>query len=42
MKYFIFFFLIFSTSAESLQYSINWPSGLSLGEATLTSSRAAE
>lgn len=42
MKPFIFFFLILSASAESLHYSINWPSGLSLGEATLTSSRSAE
>lgn len=42
MKQFIFFFLVLSASAESLHYSINWPSGLSLGEATLTSSRAAE
>jgi hypothetical protein len=42
MKQFIFFFLILSTYAESLHYSINWPSGLSLGEATLTSSRTAE
>jgi Protein of unknown function (DUF3108). len=28
--------------AESLRYSVNWPSGLSLGEATLTASREGE
>ena len=27
---------------ESLHYTVNWPSGLSLGEATLTAHRAAE
>ncbi len=42
MKYFLFFFLVLSASAESLHYSINWPSGLSLGEATLSSNRTAE
>ncbi len=41
MKVFLFF-LSFSCgslfcSAETLHYSINWPSGLSLGEATLSS-----
>lgn len=35
MKYYIFFLLAISASAESLHYIINWPSGLSLGEATL-------
>jgi hypothetical protein len=34
--------LLSSTSAETLHYSINWPSGLSLGEATLRSDRTAE
>lgn len=29
-------------NAETLHYSVNWPSGLSLGEATLTASRGAE
>ena len=37
MKSFLFFVFILSASAESLHYSINWPSGLSLGEATLDS-----
>jgi hypothetical protein len=40
MKSFLFFCCIFTASAESLQYSINWPSGLSLGEATLRAGRA--
>ena len=34
--------LLASASAETLQYSINWPSGLSLGEASLRSDRTAE
>jgi hypothetical protein len=34
--------LLASASAETLHYSINWPSGLSLGEATLRSDRTAE
>lgn len=39
MKYCIFLLLPFlPASAESLHYVINWPSGLSLGEATLNSS----
>jgi hypothetical protein len=33
--------LLASASAETLHYSINWPSGLSLGEATLRSDRTA-
>lgn len=41
MKYALFLGLSFlassSASAETLHYSINWPSGLSLGEATLRS-----
>ncbi len=40
MKCSLFFFLTICASAESLHYTINWPSGLSLGEATLDSSRA--
>jgi len=40
MKFFLPLFLAFAASAESLHYSINYPSGLSLGEATLDSSRA--
>jgi hypothetical protein len=42
MKCFILPFLIFSVSAsaESLHYTINWPSGLSLGEAMLDTSHA--
>jgi hypothetical protein len=31
--------LVLPVAAESLRYSINWPSGLSLGEATLRSDR---
>jgi hypothetical protein len=34
--------LLASASAETLHFSINWPSGLSLGEATLRSDRTAE
>lgn len=38
MKYSIFLlFLFLPASAESLHYVINWPSGLALGEATLSS-----
>ncbi|HLX46028.1 MAG TPA: DUF3108 domain-containing protein [Bryobacteraceae bacterium] len=40
MKFLIFVFCILSASAESLRYSINWPSGLSLGEASLDTTRA--
>ncbi len=41
MKYIIFCCLALPLAAqESLRYSINWASGLSLGEATLTSSPA--
>jgi len=42
MKCLIFVFCILSASAESLRYSINWPSGLSLGEATLDTTRTRE
>jgi hypothetical protein len=34
--------IVVPLSAESLRYSINWPSGLSLGEATLRSDRIRE
>ena len=36
MKYCICFLLLVPAHAETLHYVINWPSGLSLGEATLT------
>jgi hypothetical protein len=43
MKYlFLFAALLTSASGETLHYSINWPSGLSLGEAALRSDRTAE
>jgi hypothetical protein len=35
MKYLAVLLCLFPVSAESLRYSINWASGLSLGEATL-------
>ena len=38
MKYLLVFLISFAAPAESLHYTINWPSGLSLGEATLTAS----
>jgi hypothetical protein len=37
MKFCIFLAWVVSASAETLHYSVNWPSGLSLGEATLVS-----
>src|ERR1700739_4381605 len=40
MKSFFFLFTLISASGESLHYTINWPSGLSLGEATLRADRA--
>ena len=41
MKYFVFYLFTLPLAAqESLRYSINWASGLSLGEATLSSSPA--
>ena len=40
MKSFVFFVFLLCASGESLHYTINWPSGLSLGEATLRSDRA--
>jgi len=42
MKYCLFFFCFLSLSAESLRYSINWASGLSLGEATLRADKGKE
>lgn len=39
MKYFVFLLFAASGWSETLHYSINWPSGLSLGEATLDSSK---
>jgi hypothetical protein len=42
MKYFTFLLLLVPASAESLRYVINWPSGLSLGEATLSSGRTGD
>jgi hypothetical protein len=41
MKFCIFVLFLVSAQAESLHYNINWPSGLSLGEATLSSERGA-
>jgi hypothetical protein len=40
MKYFLVCLAVLPVSAESLHYTINWPSGLSLGEATLQASHA--
>ena len=37
MKFCIFVVCVVSASAETLHYSVNWPSGLSLGEATFAS-----
>src|SRR5712691_6751727 len=42
MKYLIVFFFCLPASAESLRYVLNWPSGLSLGEATLRSDRTGD
>ncbi len=39
MKYLAVFVLVMGAHAETLHYAINWQSGLSLGEATLTSAR---
>lgn len=39
MKFSLLLALAFPLAAESLHYTINWPSGLSLGEATLDISR---
>jgi hypothetical protein len=40
MKYALLLAFLVSARAESLHYVVDWPSGLSLGEATLTSNRA--
>jgi hypothetical protein len=37
MKFCILLVWVVSASAETLHYSVNWPSGLSLGEATIAS-----
>jgi Protein of unknown function (DUF3108) len=42
MKSLLFFLCLLSASAESLRYSINWASGLSLGEATLRADKGKE
>lgn len=42
MKYVIFLLCLLPASAESLRYSINWASGLSLGEATLRADKGKE
>ncbi len=40
MRYAAFFALILTARAETLHYVINWPSGLNLGEATLSAARS--
>jgi hypothetical protein len=40
MKYSLLLFLVLPASGETLHYAINWPSGLSLGEATLDSGKS--
>lgn len=42
MKYFPLFLCLLPASAESLRYTINWASGLSLGEATLRADKGKE
>ncbi len=42
MKYFLFLICFLPVTAESLRYSINWASGLSLGEATLRADKGKE
>jgi hypothetical protein len=42
MKSLLFFLCFIPLSAESLRYSINWASGLSLGEATLRADKGKE
>jgi Protein of unknown function (DUF3108) len=42
MKYFTFLLCVLPVSAESLRYTINWASGLSLGEATLRADKGKE
>ena len=41
-KFLLWITLLASASGEVLHYSINWPSGLSLGEASLSSDRTGE
>ena len=41
MKIFLALILALPLPAESLRYSVNWPSGLSLGEMTLHSDKTA-
>jgi hypothetical protein len=42
MKSLLFFVCLLPVSAESLRYTINWASGLSLGEATLRADKGKE
>jgi hypothetical protein len=42
MKWFAVFFFLLPVTAETLHYTINWQSGLSLGEATLRSDPSVE
>lgn len=42
MKYSLLFLCLLPASAESLRYTINWASGLSLGEATLRADKGKE
>ena len=42
MKHLLVFFLLIPAWPDSLHYTINWPSGLSLGEAALTSDHSGE
>lgn len=42
MRYAVFLCMLFTASGETLHYAINWPSGLSLGEATLSSTVSKE
>jgi hypothetical protein len=42
MKFFLFLLCLLPASAESLRYTINWASGLSLGEATLRADKGKE
>jgi hypothetical protein len=42
MKFLLFFLCLLPATAESLRYSINWASGLSLGEATLRADKNKE
>jgi hypothetical protein len=42
MKHLVFLLCLLPATAESLRYSINWASGLSLGEATLRADKGKE